>query len=380
MKMQLIGDDTETLAEIGLEVERRLRLVEGIIGIEPDREEGDDEIRLKIDRSKAALYGISPREVAFTVMYALRGVDLPDYKTADREIDIRVQVREEDRKNLLQLLDMTFYSETGKPIPLSSIVSYTVEKGFGNIRRENGKTYLGITLTTEKEDMMDLRQKIQTALAGFEMPYGYSWSMGSRFRDFNQQQDTQQYAMMLALVSVFLIMGILFESFLLPIVVLVPSVAYAVFGSFWTLYLTGTEASMMAYIGIIILFGIVVNNAIVLIDMIQQRRREGYTRIEAIMYAGQHRFRPIMMTAFTTMFGLIPMAIGGSSLIGIPYSPMGRALIGGLFTSTFFTLLACPLLYTYMDDFRIWSTRFIGKNWKEKISFKRRASLSSPNK
>lgn len=372
MKLMLIGDDTDRLAELGKEVERRLLLVPGIIGIEPDREEGQDEIRLKIDRNKAALYGISPREVAFTVMYSLRGVDMPDFKTADREIDIRVQVREEDRQNLMQLLDMTFYAENGRPVPLSTIATFTVEKGFGNIRRENGKTFLGITLMTDNEDMMKLRKKINQAMAGYEMPYGYSWSMGNRFRDFREQQNTQQYALLMALVAVYLLMGVLFESFILPFVVLIPSVLFALFGAFWTLYLTATEANLMAYIGIVILVGIVVNNAIVLIDMVQQRRREGYNRRDSILYAGQHRFRPILMTAFTTMFGLIPMAIGGSNLIGIPYAPMGRALMGGLFTSTFFTLLAVPLLYTYMDDFRLWAVAFIRRNWEAKFTLKRK--------
>ncbi len=364
MQLQLVGDDTERLSEIAEEVQRRLSHVDGILGIESNSEAGSDEIRIHIDRDKAAKYGVSPREVAFTVMYALRGVDLPDYKTPKREIDIRVQLREEDRKNLNQLLDMTVFTDNGKPIPLSTIVTYTIEKGFGNIRRENGKTYLGLTLLTENEDMMALREKIQRALTGFQFPYGYSWTMGSRFRRFREQQNTQSYALMLAIISVYLLMGILFESFILPLVVLIPSVFFAIFGAFWALYLTNTEASMMAYIGIVILVGIVVNNAIVLIDMIQQKRAEGASRNKAILYAGGHRLRPILMTAFTTMFGLVPMAIGGASLIGIPYAPMGRALMGGLLTSTFFTLLAVPLLYTYMDDFRLWAPAFIGRHWK----------------
>jgi HAE1 family hydrophobic/amphiphilic exporter-1 len=358
-KVMLIGDDTERLAELGLEVERRLRLIPGVLGVEPDREEGTDEIRLKIDRDKAALYGISPREVAFTVSYALRGMDMPDFKTPDREIDIRVQMREEDRENLIQLLDMTMYADNGTPVPLSSIASFSVEKGFGNIRRENGKTNLGITLVTEEEDIGKLREDIRKALAGFELPYGYYWNMGGSFRDFEEQQDTQLLAMILAVVSLYLLIGILFESFVLPLVIILPSIAFAIFGSFWTLFLTGTEASLMAFIGIVILFGVVVNNGIVLIDMVQQRRSEGLSRYDALLDAGKHRFRPILMTAFTTMFGLIPMAIGGSNLMGIPYAPLGRVVMGGLFTSTFFTLLATPLLYTYLDDFRIWLAAFV---------------------
>jgi HAE1 family hydrophobic/amphiphilic exporter-1 len=359
MKVLVIGDDTNELERLTKEIVRRLRTVDEIIGVEPDSEEGQDEIRLKIDREKAAMLGISAREVASTVMYALRGFDMPKYKTPDKEIDVRVQLQESDRQNLTQLLDMTFYASNGLPVPLSTFANFTVEKGFGSIYRENGKTRLGVTITAEKEDMDKMHDKIKSALAGFEMPYGYSWSMGQQFRSFQDDQDDQFTSFLMALITVYLIMGILFESFLLPLMIILASVTSALFGSFWGLFLTGTEANVMAVIGIVILIGIVVNNGIVLVDMIIQRRKEGFSRTDAILDAGRNRFRPIVMTAFTTIFGLIPMAIGGSGLIGIPYAPMGRALMGGLFTSTFITLVALPLLYTLFDDFKLWSIAFL---------------------
>ena len=150
-------------------------------------------------------------------------------------------------------------------------------------------------------------------------------------------------------------MGVLFESFVLPLSVIV-SIPLSFFGAYWLLYITGTPFDLMAMIGLIILIGIVVNNAIVLIDMINRLRKEGLSRRDAIIEAGHHRFRPILMTAFTTIFGMLPMAVGNASLIGMPYAPLGRVMIGGLLSSTALTLIAVPLFYTFFDDLRLtWS-------------------------
>ena len=146
-------------------------------------------------------------------------------------------------------------------------------------------------------------------------------------------------------------MGILFESFVLPLAVIV-AVPFAMLGVYWTLYATGTPLDMMASIGVVILVGIVVNNAIVLVDLTNRLRDEGKTRFDALMEAGRHRFRPILMTTLTTMSGLIPMAVGNSKMIGIPYAPLGRTIIGGLLASTILTLVIVPLLYSLLDDLR----------------------------
>jgi HAE1 family hydrophobic/amphiphilic exporter-1 len=146
-------------------------------------------------------------------------------------------------------------------------------------------------------------------------------------------------------------MGFLFESFVLPLSVII-AIPFSFFGAFWLLYLTSTPIDMMSRIGFIILIGIVVNNAIVLIDLVNRLRKQGYTRYEAIMEAGRKRFRPILMTAFTTIGGLLPMAVGNAQMIGIPYAPMGRTIIGGLLTSTVLSLIAVPWAYILFDDLR----------------------------
>ena len=358
VSIMLYGDDTGKLVELAEEVKRRMSLLPGVISVETDRETGGDEIRVMINREAARRNAINPDQVAFTLMYAVRGITLPRFHSGDREIEVRIQLQEKDRQNLNQLRNITFTNRNGKPVPLSALAKFHIDKGFGQIPRENGKTFLAVKAKTMRKNLGRISREIDAIMKDFRMPYGYSWEKGRRFRFMRQQNMNFVYSMYIAVVFVFLLMGILFESFILPLSVLV-SIPLSLFGAYLMLYLTGTPQDIMAGIGMIILVGVVVNNAIVLIDMINRRRQEGRTRLEAILDAGAHRFRPILMTSFTTIGGLLPMALGNAALIGTPYQPMGLTLIGGLFTSTFLTLLAVPVFYTLFDDFRLFIQRLI---------------------
>ncbi len=349
--ISLYGDDTRKLAELAKEVERRLRTIPEIISVETAQEEGKDEVHIIINREQALKYGISPRVITGTIMYALRGIRLPKYQTEEREIDVLLQLREEDRKNFEQLKNITFFSASGREIPLATVARLEVKKGFGEIHRENGKTYLSVKANTTSEDLASIYQKIDRIMAGFSMPYGYSWSKGKRFFRLRESSQSMGFAIILSVTFVFLLMGILFESFVLPLSVIM-SIPFSFVGAYWILYLTDTPMDMMSQIGFIILIGIVVNNAIVLVDLVNRLRNQGRDRLTALIEGGQNRFRPILMTAFTTIGGLIPMAVGNTKMIGIPYSPMGRTIIGGLIFSTLVSLLAVPWAYTLFDDMR----------------------------
>ncbi|HGY54479.1 MAG TPA: efflux RND transporter permease subunit [Caldithrix abyssi] len=358
LTINLLGDDTNRLAELSKEVERRLRRIPEIISIETDRETGVDEIRLVIKREQVQKYGINPRVISGTVMYALRGIQLPKYQTDEKEINMTIQLRPEDRKNLQQLKNITFFTRNGKEVPLAALANFTVKKGFGAIHRENGKTFLAIKVNTTVDNMQAIYKKVDQVMAGFKMPYGYSWNKGQRFMRMQQSGQSQMFAIILAITFVFLLMGILFESFVLPLSVIM-SIPFAFVGAYWILFITDTTMDMMSQIGFVILIGIVVNNAIVLIDMVNRLRKVGYSRFEALIEAGKNRFRPILMTAFTTIGGLIPMAVGNTKMIGIPYSPMGRTIIGGLVFSTFVSLIAVPWAYTLFDDMRNYFRRLV---------------------
>jgi len=347
--LSLYGDDTEKLYELSEEMARRLRIIKEIVSVETDREEGSDEIRLNINRELAKKYGISPQVISGTVQYALRGIPLPKYQTEEKEIDVRIQLQKDDRRNLYQLKNLTFFSESGREIPLDALVKITIAKGFGEIQRKDGKTFMSVKANTTSDNMGKIFEKVDQVMAGFEMPYGYSWTKGDTFRRMRESDESQFFAMILSATFVFLLMGFLFESFVLPLSVII-AVPFSFFGAFWLMFLTGTPIDLMSQIGFIILIGIVVNNAIVLIDLVNRLRKEGYNRFDAIMEGGRQRFRPILMTAFTTIGGLLPMAVGNAQMIGIPYAPMGRTIIGGLLTSTVLSLIAVPWAYTLFDD------------------------------
>jgi HAE1 family hydrophobic/amphiphilic exporter-1 len=360
VSVYLYGDDTETLADLSGEVERRLRTIPEVMSVETDLDRGDDEVQIRLNREQAQKYGITPQVVGRTISSSLQGVNLPRFRMSDRDVDVRLSLRKSDRETLHQLKNFTFVSSAGQEIPLEALATVTIHKGPGTIRRENGKTQMGVRAITTQDNLKGLFARIDAAMAGFEMPRGYRWDKGERYVRIEQSNQAQQFAVLLAVVFVFLLMGVLFESFVLPLSVLL-SIPFSFLGVFWTLYLTDTPFDLMAGIGSVILIGVVVKNAIVLIDRVNQLRQEGMDRTEAIVTGGRQRLRPILMTTATTVFGWLPMAVGGSSMMGMSYAPMGRAMMGGMVVSTGLTLLVVPLFYTFFDDLReVWRRAIAG--------------------
>ena len=215
-----------------------------------------------------------------------------------------------------------------------------------------------MTADLETGDNIDGFALVDAAMADMAFPRGYGYERG---RDWDQQEADQSamyWALFLSITFVFLLMGVLFESVLLPLAV-ITTVPLAVIGAFWGLYLTGTPMDVMAGIGLVILVGVIVNNGIVLVDLVTQMRAAGMTRTDALLRAAERRFRPIMMTALTTICGLIPMAAGSSSFVGIPYSPMGRIVVSGLIVGTLLTLVFVPWIYSVLDDLGVAGRRLV---------------------
>lgn len=358
--LELFGENTEVLSEIGNEVKRRLVDLPGVTSVEWEVEEdASNEIQVRVNREAAARYGVNPESLARTVQFAMRGSRLPDYVEGDKDIDIIAEFALEDREDRKALEDFRIWTDSGETIPLTAVADLTPTKGFGTIHRKDRRTSLSITVNLEGEDLEKSFEHIDAALATLHMPRGYSWSRGDRYMEMMEDQQQQLFAFAMAIVLVFLLMSMLFESLSLPLSI-ITAVPFAMFGAYWMLLITGTPFDLMAGIGIVIMVGIVVNNAIVLVDLVQLNRHSGMTRREALLHAGQQRFRPILMTAATTIVGLIPMAVGNASLAGIPYKALGRVVIGGLITSSLMTLLLVPLLYTFIDDMRGWFGKIAG--------------------
>lgn len=347
----LNGYDIGVLEELASQLERQFKLVEGVLTVDTGAETGNDEIHVEVDRDKSYNLGTNPNYLGQLIRFSLGKRKISNFQTPEREIEIFVKARKDQRESVMQLKNTFIKADSGKETTLAALSDMTYHKSVGSIRRENGKTSLEIKIYCGSEDLKRLSGKLEGILKGFNFPSGYSYTLGGRSSRFVDQNADIVTALLLSIILVFLIMGVLFESFTLPFSVLI-AIPAAFVGSFWLLYLTGTTFEIMAGIGLVILIGIVVNNAIVLIDLINQYRKGGMLREHAIVVAGMHRFRPILMTALTTIVGLLPMAVGNTGLLGIPYSPMGVTLIGGMFSSTLLTLFAVPVFYTYFDDFR----------------------------
>ncbi|MBE2214563.1 MAG: efflux RND transporter permease subunit, partial [Opitutaceae bacterium] len=350
--INVYGDDTDTLVLIAHEVERRLLAVPEIISVDTEMERGGDELQIRLDRDQARRLGVEPQMISANISANLRGMKLSDFHTGDgRQIAIRLQTEEDRDKTLSDVREMTFRNRDGQQVPLESIAELYVTRTLGQIQRENRQTMLRISASAKKADAKTLFESLDKAMAGLEMPRGYRWDKGSRFRNMQESDDAQMFAMLMAVSFVFFLMGVLFESFLLPLAVII-AIPFAFLGVYWTLFITGTPFDIMAGIGVVILVGVVVNNAIVLVDLVNRLRAEGHDRFESLVEAARHRFRPILMTTLTTACGLIPMALGDSKLIDMSYTPLGRAMMGGLLCSTVLTLVVVPLFYTFLDDLR----------------------------
>jgi HAE1 family hydrophobic/amphiphilic exporter-1 len=358
------GEDIDMLAPLSEEIRRRLEEIPSVISVDSDLEFAEKEVQILVNKDQARTYGIKAQDVGKTIAYQLRGVNLPRFQSGDREIDVRLFVDEEGRQNISQLKNFSFKSSSGSRIPLSAFASFKVTEGSGTIRREDGKMRLWIKAYTTKADLKGLYAEVDQAMEGFELPRGYTWNKGESYSKFREMEDTMSFAVAMAITCVFLLMGILFESFILPFSVLL-SIPFAFLGVYWTLYLTDTVMGEMARMGIILLIGVVVNNAIVLVDMINRTRASGLDRHEAILEAGNNRFRPILMTTFTTVFGLFPMAVGTATMMGTPYAPLGLTMVGGLTFSTVLTLFVVPLCYTYLDDLRIFLQKITSAAFKQ---------------
>lgn len=355
LEVSLTGNDYNELRKWGERVQAGLEKIPGVVNVETDIEKGNEELVVTINRSRARSANVEPSLAARTVAAAIRGQRLPKFQEKDREIDITMRLQEEDRRDVNDLMNLQVPTNSGGEIPLAAIASFDKRYGPSSITHNDRKPNYGLTVTYDGERMDKYFGLISNAMKGLGNGDGYSWQFGDGRRRMQEDQSNFMFAASLAIVFVFLLMGVLFESFTLPLTIIC-AIPFAFAGSQLLLKIYGMPANMFAYIGIIIIVGVVVNNGIVLVDLINRLRDEGMERAEAIAKAGYFRFRPIMMTAGTTVFSLVPMAFGDANLVGIPYNPLGMAMIGGLALNSLLTLVMVPVFYTFFDDLRkVWN-------------------------
>ncbi|MEM1125670.1 MAG: efflux RND transporter permease subunit [Bacteroidota bacterium] len=358
VQIQLRGYDLDQAYNVAQAMQARMETIAGVEGVRISRREGRPEETIRFDREKIANLGLSVQEVARAVQTSVGGSRAGQFRNGGDEYPITVRLRPEDRLTTQDLDNIGVRTPDGRTVPVSTLVTAERRRGPTEVRRINGQrvTYISATLE-EGVPLGDAVDRIRADLSTMPLPDGFSITFGGEYEEQQRAQRDFGLAIVLALVLIYMVMAGQFERFLDPLIVMF-SVPVAIVGVVPTLVLTGTSLNMQSIMGLVMLVGIVVNNAIVLVDYINLMRREqGLPLDQAVLEAGRLRLRPILMTTLTTVLGLLPLALGWGAGAEIQ-AALARVVIGGLTASTLITLVLIPVVYVTahrsLDRVRAW--------------------------
>ena len=347
VEIEIAGYELDKLKRMSQAIKGRLTQSDRFVDVKSTMERGNPEVQIYFDRERAAALGLSVSDVARRVVSNVRGDVATRYSWRDRKIDVLVRVQEEDRANIDRIKELVVNPESDRPIPLSTVADVVIDVGPGEIRRVRQERVALVSANLAYGDLGGAAEEINTIISDLAVPPGVEVSLGGQSEEMNNSFRSLLFALALAVFLVYLIMASQFESLLHPFVIFF-SIPLALIGAVWALWATGSTISVVVFIGLILLAGIVVNNAIVLVDLINQLREKGMPKKEAIMEAGRLRLRPILMTTLTTTLGLLPLALGIGEGAEIR-APMAITVIGGLLISTLLTLVVIPVMYMVLD-------------------------------
>lgn len=355
IEVDIYGDDLTTLSGLARDVMAKVRDIPGLENLDINWQEAMPEIQWEVDREKAAQLGVSFEDIADTLGTATNGTIATYYQEKGFQYPIIVILPPETRKTVEEMGNLLVTPSSsggnGRGVVLSQVAAPFYGMGPSEITRQDRQRYIAVTGTPVKRSSGEIQADIQRALAGTKMPPGYYWDWGT-----NQKRQVEEFggmnlAVFLAIALIYMLLASQFESFTHPLTILM-SVPLAGTGVILALFLTGRSFGLTAFIGVLMLVGIVVKNGILLVDYTNTLRRRGLPRNEAVLTASPTRLRPILMTASAAMLGMLPLAIGigkGSEI----QAPMATAVIGGLLTSTVLTLFVVPVVYTIFDDLAV---------------------------
>ncbi len=351
VQIEIRGFDLETADALAERVKTLVENVDGVTDARVSRESGSPEEIVFVDRLKAADLKLTVSQIANMLQTVISGTKAGSYREGGDEYDIRVKIEEAEKLGLREILDLTLVGSEGEPVVLRNVVKVEPKSGPVRIERKDQARILTVSANISGRDMGSILDDIREQLRSIPVPRDFSIVFGG---DYEEQQKAFRELLLsfiLALILVYMVMASLYESLRYPLVVMF-SVPFAAIGVIMILFLTGTTFNVQSYIGCIMLGGIVVNNAILLVDHINLlRRRDNLPLMDAIEEAGRRRLRPILMTAMTTILAMVPLAIGlGEG--GEVQAPLARAVIGGLISSTLITLLMVPSVYLIFEKGR----------------------------
>jgi len=343
IEILIMGHDLDRLKQVTREALSRLEDLPQLADLNAGRRSGNPEVRIRYDRDALHRLGLDLQTVANLVRNKVLGSVETEFRDRERRIDVRVKLREADLKGVEAVRNLVVNPGQPVPVPLSAVAEVHLDEGPSEIRRVDQQRCSVIRANLSGGDLGSAIAGIERSLEAMDFPREYSWDVVGQSREMERSLDSLYMALLLAVFLVYVVMASQFESLLHPLVILF-AVPLAFFGVIPVLLLLKIPLSVVVFLGAIMLVGIVVNNAIILVDSINLLRRKGLERLEAIRRAGQLRLRPILMTTATTVLGLLPMALGlgeGAEM----RRPMALTVIVGLLSSTALTLLVVPVLY-----------------------------------
>lgn len=343
VEVVLFGDNLSLLREFSLELAAKLESVPGLVDVRSSLEAGNPEIQVIFNRPKLARLELDLGVLSETLKNRVQGVVPSRFKEEDRQIDIRIRNREQKRSSINDIRNLILPGPGGQPIRLLTVADIKPDRGPAEIHRLQQQRAALISANLTGRSLGDVVSDIEDVLNDIHPPEGVTSELGGQNREMQVSFSSLKFAMLLAIFLVYIVMAATFESFIHPFIVLF-TIPLALTGVIGGLLLTSTTITVIVLIGTIMLIGIVVNNAIVLIDTINRYRLDGFEKIESVIRAGHIRLRPILMTTLTTVLALIPMAIdwGEGSELRVP---LAVTVISGLLFSTLLTLVVIPAAY-----------------------------------
>ncbi len=361
VQVQLVGDSSEVLRELADGIVPVLAANPALRDVRVAAGDANQELTIRVDRDRAAAFGFSAEQVSGFIGLALRGSQLRDFRRGDTEVPVWVRFAGAETFDERDIAGFMVRAPDGRSVPLTSLVEMTVEPAASQIARSDRQTSVTLEANLAGETTMpQARKALETTLDSVVFPpgYGYTFS-GSGFEDDAAAARQMMFNLLIAVIMIYVVMAAVFESLLFPAAIM-SCVVFSVFGVFWLFWLTGTSFTVMAFIGILVLMGVVVNNGIIMVEHINNLRRRGMARVDALVEGSRERLRPILMTMGTAILAMIPISLSDTVVLGgLAYSPMARAVAGGLAFSTVVSLLFLPTIYAILDDLRHGSARLI---------------------
>ncbi|MCX7834852.1 MAG: efflux RND transporter permease subunit [bacterium] len=350
IQLNVQGSDISVLQRITRDIESKIKNIPGLVDLDNSFRSGQLELHYRIDRNQLARYNLSSFSIATLFRQMVYGETATKYLDGDDEVEVNVRLKKQDRVNPVELLNYQLPLPNQQVVPLSEIVTLVSETGPSQINRQDRTRQVVIAANIQKRSLSDVYNDIRTTLKDYQLPTGYTIQYEGQFEQTRETFSSLFLALFLAILFVYMILAAQFNSFLHPFTIML-ALPLAVIGGFYGLLFANRTFDMMAFIGLIMLMGLVTKNSILLVDFANQQKRKGLSTQDALLEAGKIRLRPILMTTFAMIFGMLPTAMGWGSAAAYRIS-LGVIVIGGLISSTFLSLVIVPVAYQIFDTIK----------------------------